>query len=247
MRSNFGPAPLVGWGPVTPRAAASASATRQWRDPHLLCAHNSNVGKLAGAIAAHVRLEEHSCTIDAIGPECCYHTLKAVILAAEYLEKTRSGQTLCFTPEKDPEWMPSLYSGLAGGGLRAPPGTEKVLTRLHVRPCPAMEESSQEHDILVAGDTNTGTMAVLLVKALEDQGQATMAAVGPGSASVAIEAMLIAQVYMQNSPSCKGQVITGLVRKAVFRGEPVSDRKAAGPQDGTRMVFTCFLASPTPL
>jgi len=173
----------------------------------LVAARGSNVGKLAGAIAAQVR-GHGVAVLSAVGPEACYNALKATIIAGSYLEDTHGGKLLAAEPSVR----------LMTGAFTDAHGVKQDVwaTILHVQPvvAPLLPEAPE---IFVATDTNVGLMAGLLTQILENAPTATVAGMGAQAISKALKAGLICQKYMAEKLEPKREAVACVPRLDTFR------------------------------
>eukprot|EP00747_Dinoflagellata_sp_TGD_P181187 gnl/TRDRNA2_/TRDRNA2_34822_c0_seq1.p1 gnl/TRDRNA2_/TRDRNA2_34822_c0~~gnl/TRDRNA2_/TRDRNA2_34822_c0_seq1.p1 ORF type:complete len:275 (-),score=39.45 gnl/TRDRNA2_/TRDRNA2_34822_c0_seq1:46-783(-) len=181
--------------------------------PVLVATQKSNVGKLAGAIASQIR-SENLTAISAMGPEASYAALKAVVIAASYIEDTHAGKTLAVVPVKETVVQADV---------------ESVALKLHLRPWPDIPVP-EAPEILVSVDTNPGLMAGLMVKILEATEVATIGGMGAISMSKSLKATLLAQKYMQSSLG-KDQVLAVVPRLQKFEQHG---------EDRVRMLLSCI-------
>lgn len=144
----------------------------------------SNIGKLAGAIAAQMR-EHKLATISAVGPEASYNAVKATVISTKYLAETLKGDRLAIIPEKMD--IANNEDGPATVGLT-----------LHVRQVPPVQ-CADEPEIFCAGNTNVGLMAGLMVNRFQNDSVVTVGGMGAKATSSALKATMIAQGYMQEA------------------------------------------------
>mmetsp|Transcript_14746 Transcript_14746/g.23393 ORF Transcript_14746/g.23393 Transcript_14746/m.23393 type:complete len:271 (+) Transcript_14746:69-881(+) len=190
---------------------------------NLICGAQSNVGRLAGAIAGRVREKGH-CTIDCVGAMPCYTALKAVVIASGYLTESHPGQILTVHPAKDKLAPREAPSGRI---------TETVLTRIYVRPMPTPSKKDEPDLILIGTDTNAGLAAGLLSKVFETNGVAAVTGMGSRAMSQALKAVAIAQTYLQQNKVLDTEELVAAVRTESFK---------EGDEDRIRMVLTCMRA-----
>jgi len=155
----------------------------------------SNVGGLAGAIAAQVR-QSGAAKVGTVGPHAWCNALKAVVIAAKYMEADMSGKSLAVVPVKHEI-----------AGEEAHKLTETVGLFLHVRPLPEVPKPPAQPEIFSAGSTYVGLMAGLMAKVLRTAEVVTVGGMGATAVSSALEATIIAQGYMAVSLGGANQLV----------------------------------------
>lgn len=146
----------------------------------------SNVGKLAGAIAAQMR-EHGEAAISVVGPVASYMAVKSIVICNKYLADTLDGKDLGFYPEK-----------LEITGESATEGVSTVGMMLHIRPVAAVTFGDQP-EIFAAGSTNVGLLAGLISNRFKSADVVTVGGMGANAVSSALKATMIAQRYMEES------------------------------------------------
>mmetsp|Transcript_67132 Transcript_67132/g.174813 ORF Transcript_67132/g.174813 Transcript_67132/m.174813 type:complete len:203 (-) Transcript_67132:12-620(-) len=180
----------------------------------LMCPAGSNVGRLAGAVAARIR-QGAACEIEAVGPEAQHKAVKAVGMASRYLQDDNAGSRLVFVPRRA-----SLAAGRGGQ-------PETVMLRLQCHLLAGLE-STDSRDVIVGGDTNPGLAAKTVQEVLAQRSVATIGGMGPMAMSRALKTLVVANVYMRKS------LRPG---EAILAAPSVED---AGPDgDRIRFLLTC--------
>jgi len=181
----------------------------------LMASAKSNVGKLAGAIAAQIRTHGVA-VVSAVGPQASYMVLKATIIADKYLQDTLSGKRLAVVPKKND------ITGEEAGG------TDTVGLHLHIRPLPEVEPAVQP-DIFSSGNTNVGLMAGLMSNMLKKADVVTLGGMGANAVSSALKATIIAQGFMADT----------LGETSVLAIVPRMNEFDEGGEKRSRMLLAC--------
>eukprot|EP00928_Gymnodinium_smaydae_P024497 TRINITY_DN19805_c0_g1_i2.p1 TRINITY_DN19805_c0_g1~~TRINITY_DN19805_c0_g1_i2.p1 ORF type:complete len:287 (-),score=68.29 TRINITY_DN19805_c0_g1_i2:24-842(-) len=164
----------------------------------LVATRTSNVGKLAGALAAQLR-EPRGGTgtgaghpaISAVGPTAAYMALKAVIIAEGYVQDLFAGQCLAVVPSKQAA-VKTAHMPDANGIL------------LTVRLVPQRPNLPEEPELYSAQDTNVGQMAGIMAGVLGKQEMVTVGSMGDKAVSNSLKATIITQKYVAESLGDRG-------------------------------------------
>lgn len=149
----------------------------------LMATRTSNIGKLAGAIAAQIR-QQGASTLTMVGPQASYNAVKAAVLATGYLEDTLDGQSLALIPAKF--------------DIDSAESQATVGLQLDVRTVAGIVPGTQP-EIFSAGSTNVGLMAGLMVNRFKEGATVvTVGGMGAHAVSSALKATMIAQRYMKD-------------------------------------------------
>mmetsp|Transcript_108418 Transcript_108418/g.209893 ORF Transcript_108418/g.209893 Transcript_108418/m.209893 type:complete len:243 (+) Transcript_108418:41-769(+) len=221
---NFRPLPPLsacrGWDSLVATRHAGATI----RSPPLIAAHNSNVGKLAGALAGRIRAED-AADVSVIGPAATYAAVKAIMIAGQYLQDNQPGVCLGFSPAKQ---ALSVHGGTSGE-------KETVGLLLHTRAV-ADPGTQNEPPVFAAGDTNVGNMASLMKTPLGMGNSITIGCMGARAVSSALKATIIATKYMEGD-LMQHETLVLVPRYETFKVDSVDS------EERVRILLTCSRAT----
>mmetsp|Transcript_67653 Transcript_67653/g.174303 ORF Transcript_67653/g.174303 Transcript_67653/m.174303 type:complete len:227 (-) Transcript_67653:105-785(-) len=185
-------------------------------DLPLLCAATTNVGKLAGALAARMQDNGHA-VIEAAGPAAMSQGVKAIIMAKGFVQERgdRPGETLAVVPEKRRNEEGRTFA-------------------LQVYWAPAVDKSKGEM-LKCGSDTNVGRLAHAIRAVLEQAPQAQIGCMGSGALNSALKAIMLARTTMVK----RGALGKSDMLALVPRMEKFTDQD----MEKHRVILTCIKAT----
>uniref|UniRef100_A0A7S3T8Q8 Uncharacterized protein n=1 Tax=Strombidinopsis acuminata TaxID=141414 RepID=A0A7S3T8Q8_9SPIT len=185
-------------------------------DLPLLCAATTNVGKLAGALAARMQDNGHA-VIEAAGPAAMSQGVKAIIMAKGFVQERgdRPGETLAVVPEKRRNEEGRTFA-------------------LQVYWAPAVDKSKGVMLKCSALTDNLGLAKAVMMK-LRDAPQTQISCMGSVSLSTVLKASLIARKLM---------VERNLLGRSDFLALVPRTEKLMNEdkEEATHMILTCIKA-----
>jgi len=209
-------------GPLLAGACRWNSSAPQGGSQPLVVSRTSNVGKLAGAIIGRIRSNDTK-TMSVIGPTAAHMALKAVVIAAGYLNADGGAKrrSLAIVPER--QELPGRDGREATFGM---------LIKIHIVSEPKLEDMPE---VYVSQNTNVGQMAGVMMSKLRTGDMVTLAGMGAPAMGNALKATMIAQSYLDNDSPNDSEVRPGTLALV-----PRSDTFKEDDQERVRMLLSCM-------